>query len=86
MCPMQLELALLLSTIFNIEVQNKSCTFSIEISVKTLYFIITASFRLKTARNARKCSIIVWICVIERVVKQRSTSEPVLSGYYGPSC
>ena len=43
---------LFFSTIFNIKVQNKSCIFPIEISVKTLYFIITASFRLKMGRNA----------------------------------
>ena len=80
---MYLELALLLSTIFNIKIQNKSCIFPIEISVKTLYFIITASFRLKTARNAGNCSIFAWMSVIKRVVKQRSTSKPVLRGYYG---
>ena len=34
--------AQLLSTIFNLKVQNKSCNFPVEISVKTLYFIITA--------------------------------------------
>ena len=41
-----------MSTIFNIKVQNKSGIFPAEIGVKTLYFIITASFILKMARNA----------------------------------
>ena len=43
--------------IFYIEVQNKSCIFPIEISDKALYFIITASLRLKMARNAGNCII-----------------------------
>ena len=74
-----------MSTICNIKVQNKSCIFPVEISFKTLYFIITASFRLEIARNAGNCTIFAGNSVIERVVKQRSTSEPVLRGHYGPS-
>ena len=73
------------STILNIKVQNKSGIFPIEICVKTLCFIITASFRLKMARNAGNCSIFAGKSVIKRVVKPRSTSEPVLSDYYGRS-
>ena len=74
-----------MSKIFYIEVQNKSCIFPIEISDKALYFIITASLRLKMARNAGNCIIFAGKSEINRVVKQRSTSESVLRAYYGPS-
>ena len=76
---------MLIFTISNIKVQNKSCIFPIEISVNALYFSITASVRLKMARNAGKCTIFAGKSAIKRVVKPRSTSEPVLRDYYGPS-
>ena len=43
--------------LYRIKVQNKSCIFPIEISDKALHFIITASLRLKMARNAGNCII-----------------------------
>ena len=73
-----------MSTIFNIRVQNK-VVFSPEISVNALYFIITASLRLKMARNVGNWTIFAGKSVIKWVVKPRSTSEPVLRDYYDPS-
>ena len=81
---MYLELAKLLSTLFDIKVKNKSCLFAIDISVKALYFIITTSSCLKMTKNAGNGSNCAWKSVITWVVKLRSTSETVLSGYYGP--
>ena len=44
----------------------------------SVYYIITASPRLKMARNAGDCSICAWKYIISQVVKLRSTLEAVL--------
>ena len=71
--------------IFDIKVKNKSCFLPIDISGKDTVFIITTSSRLKMIRNAGKSSNCACNYVIKWVVKQRSTSEPVLRAHYGPS-
>ena len=70
-----------MSTFFNIKVQDKSRIFPIEISVKTLYFIMTASFCLTIARNAGNCTIMAGTSELKMVVKPRSTPEPVVPDY-----
>ena len=73
------------SLLFLTLVDRIKVVFPIEIIVKTLCFIITASFRLKMARNAGNCIIFAGKSVIRWVVKQRSTSESALRCHYGPN-